>query len=94
MVLFTDVPGIQRHVQHHFRRRKAESASRRRHLRPEEAAKLIAAAGKRGRYSGRYPERDKLLLRRYRRWGDGGRSGALPAVAGGRSDCSDRVCWG
>jgi integrase len=38
---------------------KAESASRRRHLRPEEAAKLIAAAGKRGRY----PERDKLLPR-------------------------------
>ena len=33
--------------------------SARRHLRPEEAAKLIAAAGKRGRY----PERDKLLLR-------------------------------
>jgi integrase len=32
---------------------------RRRHLRPEEAAKLIAAAGKRGRY----PERDRLLLR-------------------------------
>ena len=31
----------------------------RRHLRPEEAAKLIAAAGKRGRY----PERDMLLLR-------------------------------
>jgi integrase len=31
----------------------------RRHLRPEEAQKLIAAAGKRGRY----PERDKLLLR-------------------------------
>jgi integrase len=33
--------------------------SARRHLRPEEAAKLIAAAGERGRY----PERDKLLLR-------------------------------
>jgi hypothetical protein len=33
--------------------------SARRHLRPEEAQKLIAAAGKRGRY----PERDKLLLR-------------------------------
>src|SRR5580692_4020109 len=33
--------------------------SARRHLRPEEAAKLIAAAGKRGRY----PERDRLLLR-------------------------------
>ena len=69
---------------------KPKVVSRRRHLRPEEAQKLIAAAGKRGRY----PERDKLLLRRYRRWGDGGRSGALPAVAGGRSDCSDRVCWG
>ena len=38
---------------------KPKVASRRRHLRPEEAAKLIAAAGKRGRY----PERDKLLLR-------------------------------
>jgi integrase len=34
-------------------------ASARRHLRPEEAAKLIAAAGKRGRY----PERDRLLVR-------------------------------
>ena len=33
--------------------------SARRHLRPEEAQKLIAAARKRGRY----PERDKLLLR-------------------------------
>src|ERR1700731_273003 len=38
---------------------KPKVASRRLHLRPEEAAKLIAAAGKRGRY----PERDKLLLR-------------------------------
>src|ERR1700722_19910908 len=38
---------------------KPKVASRRRHLRPEEAAKLVAAAGKRGRY----PERDKLLLR-------------------------------
>jgi integrase len=38
---------------------KPKVASPRRHLRPEEAAKLIAAAGKRGRY----PERDKLLLR-------------------------------
>src|ERR1700689_5848272 len=38
---------------------KPKVASGRRHLRPEEAAKLIAAAGKRGRY----PERDKLLLR-------------------------------
>jgi integrase len=38
---------------------KPKVATRRRHLRPEEAAKLIAAAGKRGRY----PERDKLLLR-------------------------------
>ena len=30
------------------------------------------------------------LARRYRRWvvGDGAGSGALPAVAGGRSDCS------
>jgi integrase len=33
--------------------------SARRHLRPDEAVKLIAAAGKRGCY----PERDKLLLR-------------------------------
>jgi integrase len=33
--------------------------SARRHLRPEEAAKLIAAAGKRGRYR----DRDRLLLR-------------------------------
>jgi integrase len=33
--------------------------SRRRHRRPEEASKLIAAAGKRGRY----PDCDKLLLR-------------------------------
>jgi integrase len=32
---------------------------RRRHLRPEEAAKLIAAAGK----CGRYPDRDRLLVR-------------------------------
>jgi integrase len=38
---------------------KPKVAARRRHLRPEEAQKLIAAAGKRGRY----PERDKLLLR-------------------------------
>jgi integrase len=38
---------------------KLKVATRRRHLRPKEAAKLIAAAGKRGRY----PERDKLLLR-------------------------------
>jgi integrase len=38
---------------------KPKVGTRRRHLRPEEAAKLIAAAGKRGRY----PERDKLLLR-------------------------------
>ena len=38
---------------------KPKVAARRRHLRPEEATKLIAAAGKRGRY----PERDKLLLR-------------------------------
>ena len=38
---------------------KPKVAVRRRHLRPEEATKLIAAAGKRGRY----PERDKLLLR-------------------------------
>jgi integrase len=38
---------------------KPKVASRRRHLRPEEAAKLIASAGKRGRY----PERDRLLLR-------------------------------
>lgn len=38
---------------------KPKVASGRRHLRPEEAAKLIAAAGKRGRY----PERDRLLLR-------------------------------
>lgn len=33
--------------------------SGRRHLRPEEASKLIAAAGKRGRY----PDRDRLLVR-------------------------------
>jgi integrase len=33
--------------------------SARRHLRPEEAAKLIAVAGKRGRY----PDRDRLLVR-------------------------------
>ena len=38
---------------------KPKVVGRRRHLRPEEAAKLITAAGKRGRY----PERDKLLLR-------------------------------
>jgi integrase len=38
---------------------KPKVAPRRRHLRPEEAAKLIAAAGKRGRY----PDRDRLLLR-------------------------------
>jgi integrase len=38
---------------------KPKVAPGRRHLRPEEAAKLVAAAGKRGRY----PERDKLLLR-------------------------------
>jgi integrase len=38
---------------------KPKVRTRRRHLRPEEAQKLIAAAGKRGRY----PERDKLLLR-------------------------------
>src|SRR5580704_19686323 len=38
---------------------KPKVASGRRHLRPEEAAKLIAAAGKRGRYR----DRDKLLLR-------------------------------
>ena len=38
---------------------KPKVASRRRHLRPEEAAKLIVAAGKRGRY----PDRDRLLLR-------------------------------
>jgi integrase len=38
---------------------KPKVAKRRRHLRPEEAAKLIAAARKRGRY----PERDRLLLR-------------------------------
>ena len=36
---------------------KPKVVGRRRHLRPEEAAKLITAAGKRGRY----PERDKLL---------------------------------
>jgi hypothetical protein len=39
---------------------KPKVGTRRRHLRPEEAQKLIAAAGKRGRY----PERDKLLLLR------------------------------
>jgi integrase len=38
---------------------KPKVVSRRRHLRPEEAQKLIAAAGKRGRY----PDRDRLLLR-------------------------------
>jgi integrase len=38
---------------------KPKVSSRRRHLRPEEAQKLIAAAGKRGRY----PDRDRLLLR-------------------------------
>jgi integrase len=38
---------------------KPKVTQRRRHLRPEEAAKLIAAAGKRGRY----PERDRLLVR-------------------------------
>src|ERR1700760_479277 len=38
---------------------KPKVTSGRRHLRPEEAAKLITAAGKRGRY----PERDRLLLR-------------------------------
>jgi integrase len=38
---------------------KPKVSPRRRHLRPEEAQKLIAAAGKRGRY----PERDRLLLR-------------------------------
>ncbi len=38
---------------------KPKVASARRHLRPEEAQKLIAAAGKRGRY----PDRDRLLLR-------------------------------
>jgi integrase len=38
---------------------KPKVATRRRHLRPEEANKLISAAGKRGRY----PDRDKLLLR-------------------------------
>jgi integrase len=38
---------------------KPKVASRRRHLRPEEAQKLIAVAAKQGRY----PERDKLLLR-------------------------------
>jgi integrase len=36
---------------------KPKVVSRRRHLRPEEASKLIAVAEK------RYPERDKLLLR-------------------------------
>jgi hypothetical protein len=60
-VLFTDVPGIQRDVQHPSDDEKPKVASRRRHLRPEEAAKLIAAAGKRGRY----PERDKLLRLAY-----------------------------
>jgi integrase len=49
----------RRHAQPALRQRKPKVASGRRHLRPEEAAKLIAAAGKRGRY----PERDKLLLR-------------------------------
>jgi hypothetical protein len=58
-VSLTDALGMQRHVQHHSRRKAERVASARRHLRPEEAAKLIAAAGKRGRY----PERDKLLLR-------------------------------
>src|ERR1700733_3220668 len=38
---------------------KPKVGTRRRHLRPEEAQKLIATAGKRGRY----PERDKLLRR-------------------------------
>jgi type 1 fimbriae regulatory protein FimB len=38
---------------------KPKVSMRRRHLRPEEAQKLIAAAGKRGRY----PDRDRLLLR-------------------------------
>jgi integrase len=38
---------------------KPKVAKRRRHLRPEEVAKLIAAARKRGCY----PERDRLLLR-------------------------------
>ena len=38
---------------------KPKVVGRRRHLRPEEAAKLVAAAGKRGRY----PERDRLLVR-------------------------------
>jgi integrase len=38
---------------------KPKVSSARRHLRPEEADKLIAAAGKRGRY----PDRDRLLLR-------------------------------
>lgn len=38
---------------------KPKVAGGRRHLRPEEAAKLICAAGKRGRY----PDRDRLLLR-------------------------------
>lgn len=37
---------------------KPKVVSRRRHLRPEEAQKLIAAAGKRGRY----PDRDLLRL--------------------------------
>jgi integrase len=38
---------------------KPKVGMRRRHLRPEQAQKLIAVAGKRGRH----PERDKLLLR-------------------------------
>jgi integrase len=38
---------------------KPKVVSARRHLRPEEATKLIAAAGKRGRY----PDRDRLLVR-------------------------------
>jgi hypothetical protein len=55
----TDAVGIHRHVQRQFRNEKPKVGMRRRHLRPEEAQKLIAVAGKRGRY----PERDKLLLR-------------------------------
>jgi hypothetical protein len=43
-------------MSHHSSKPKVSAP---RHLRPEEAAKLIAAAGNRGRY----PERDKLLLR-------------------------------
>jgi type 1 fimbriae regulatory protein FimB len=50
---------MQHHMVETSDSEKPKVGQRRRHLRPEEAAKLITAAGKRGRY----PDRDRLLLR-------------------------------